>query len=152
MANCPENLEVQLPELVDGADLDDETARTRRRTTASAGDSVRTAKALLSQLDDVPSPAGAHGLFPGLHPHPHARKLLENRRKMVEGELVDWGTAELLAFATLVLHRYPGEDRRRHLQALPRSAQRAGCRARHLQPQALRVVLLQDLATGQPDR
>ena len=44
------------------------------------------------------------GLFPpDFIAHPHTRKLLENRRKMVDGELgVDWGTAELLAFATLV--------------------------------------------------
>ena len=50
------------------------------------------------------SPAGAHGpVPPDFIAHPHTRKLLENRRKMVDGELgVDWGTAELLAFATLV--------------------------------------------------
>ena len=52
------------------------------------------------------------GLFPpDFIAHPHTRRLLENRRRMVEGTLgVDWGTAELLAFASLVLHRYPGED------------------------------------------
>ena len=70
------------------------------------GDSVRTAKALLSQLDDVARKARLEhmGLFPpDFIAHPHTRKLLENRRKMVDGELgVDWGTAELLAFATLV--------------------------------------------------
>ena len=115
----PENLEVQLPEFVDGADLDDiddETARTKAEKDygVRVGDSVRTAKALLSQLDDVARKARLEhmGLFPpDFIAHPHTRKLLENRRKMVEGELgVDWGTAELLAFATLVLHRYPGED------------------------------------------
>ena len=119
------------------------------------GDSVRTAKALLSQLDDVARKARLEhmGLFPpDFIAHPHTRKLLENRRKMVEGELgVDWGTAELLAFATLV-RTGPGETGGAASQALPRSAQRAGCRARHLQPPALRAVLLQTDATGQPDR
>jgi len=97
-------------------DLDDETARTKAEKDygVSVGDSVRTAKALLSQLDDVARKARLEhmGLFPpDFIAHPHTRKLLENRRKMVDGELgVDWGTAELLAFATLTLHRYPGED------------------------------------------
>ena len=98
------------PSSADGMDdVDDDIdalAKAEKDYGVRVGDSVRTAKALLSQLDDVARKARLEhmGLFPpDFIAHPHTRKLLENRRKMVDGELgVDWGTAELLAFATLV--------------------------------------------------
>ena len=54
----------------------------------------------------------------GFHTHPKVEKLLEDRRRMATGEKpVDYGTAEALAFATLleggVPVRFSGQDSRR---------------------------------------
>ncbi|HEY3236382.1 MAG TPA: 2-oxoglutarate dehydrogenase E1 component, partial [Polyangiaceae bacterium] len=61
---------------------------------------------LLLKLSEVPA---------DFHPHPKIRRLLEMRREMAEGKRpLDWGTAELLAFATLVTEgvrvRMTGQD------------------------------------------
>ncbi len=55
---------------------------------------------------------------PGFEPHRTIRRLLDNRRKMIEtGEGVDWAMAEGLAFAALVDEGYPvrlsGQDSER---------------------------------------
>jgi len=52
------------------------------------------------------------------HPHPKIEKLFEKRRTAIEsGEGIDWGTAEALAFATLLHEGHPvrlsGQDSRR---------------------------------------
>ncbi|MBA4062421.1 MAG: 2-oxoglutarate dehydrogenase E1 component [Isosphaera sp.] len=63
--------------------------------------------------------ADAIGTFPqGFTPHPNLRKILEARRENVRGRKhVDWGTAEALAFGSLVLEGTPvrlsGQDSRR---------------------------------------
>jgi len=54
----------------------------------------------------------------GFHPHPKIEKLLERRRETIEsGEEIDWGTAEALAFASLLHEGVPirlsGQDSRR---------------------------------------
>ena len=54
----------------------------------------------------------------GFNPHPKIGKLLEKRLQMVEkGEGLDWGTAEALAFASLLAEGYPirlsGQDSER---------------------------------------
>jgi len=55
---------------------------------------------------------------PGFSPHPKLGRMLEQRREMARGErAVDWGTAELLAFGSLLLQGIPvrlsGQDSRR---------------------------------------
>jgi 2-oxoglutarate dehydrogenase E1 component len=55
---------------------------------------------------------------PGFHPNPKALKILEQRReRAVAGQPLDWGTAEHLAFASLLLEghgiRISGQDARR---------------------------------------
>ncbi|EEH54505.1 uncharacterized protein MICPUCDRAFT_19691, partial [Micromonas pusilla CCMP1545] len=52
-----------------------------------------------------------NSLFPrDFEPHPHVRKLLSQRKAMVDEQTgVDWGTAELLAFGTLLTHDGEGE-------------------------------------------
>jgi 2-oxoglutarate dehydrogenase E1 component len=41
-------------------------------------------------------------------PHPRVKKVLDDRRERVQrGERIDWATAELLAFASLLLERIP---------------------------------------------
>jgi 2-oxoglutarate dehydrogenase E1 component len=62
--------------------------------------------ALLTRLVEVPE---------GFHPHRKIERLLEQRREMAKGErALDWGTAETLAFATLVTEgvrvRLTGQD------------------------------------------
>ncbi|CAG9461158.1 unnamed protein product [Pedinophyceae sp. YPF-701] len=44
---------------------------------------------------------------PRMHLHPDTEKLLQKRRRMIEGDKqrIDWGMAEALAFGTLALHR-----------------------------------------------
>ncbi len=59
--------------------------------------------------------AGVTTIPEGFKPHPKARKLLEERRKMLEGEgRVDWACGEMLAFGTLLLEgtnvRLSGQD------------------------------------------
>src|SRR5256886_465597 len=54
----------------------------------------------------------------GFNVHPTIRRILDNRRKMVEtGESIDWAMGEALAFATLVDEGYPvrlsGQDTER---------------------------------------
>jgi 2-oxoglutarate dehydrogenase E1 component len=44
----------------------------------------------------------------GFTPHPRVKKLLDERRERVQrGERIDWATAELLAFGSLLLERVP---------------------------------------------
>jgi 2-oxoglutarate dehydrogenase E1 component len=55
---------------------------------------------------------------PGFHPNPKALKIVEQRReRAVAGQPLDWGTAEHLAFATILLEghgiRMSGQDARR---------------------------------------
>jgi 2-oxoglutarate dehydrogenase E1 component len=55
---------------------------------------------------------------PGFHPHPKVFKILEQRReRAIAGQPLDWGTAEHLAFASLLLEghgiRFSGQDSRR---------------------------------------
>src|SRR5262249_45093902 len=63
--------------------------------------------------------ADAIGTFPsGFTPHPNLQKVLEARRDNIRGrKFVDWGTAEALAFGSLVLEGTPvrlsGQDSRR---------------------------------------
>ncbi|MFO0822618.1 MAG: 2-oxoglutarate dehydrogenase E1 component [Gemmataceae bacterium] len=63
--------------------------------------------------------AEAIGTFPqGFTPHPNLRKILEARRENIIGRKhVDWGTAEAMAFGSLVLEGTPvrlsGQDSRR---------------------------------------
>ncbi len=63
--------------------------------------------------------ANAIGTFPeGFVPHPNLRKILETRRENILGKkYLDWGTAEALAFGSLVLEGTPvrlsGQDSRR---------------------------------------
>ncbi|HUK14281.1 MAG TPA: multifunctional oxoglutarate decarboxylase/oxoglutarate dehydrogenase thiamine pyrophosphate-binding subunit/dihydrolipoyllysine-residue succinyltransferase subunit [Thermoanaerobaculaceae bacterium] len=53
----------------------------------------------------------------GFHVHPKLARLLEQRRQMLAGDAVDWGTGELLAFGSLLLEGRPvrlsGQDSRR---------------------------------------
>jgi 2-oxoglutarate dehydrogenase E1 component len=55
---------------------------------------------------------------PGFHPNPKALKIVEQRReRAVAGQPLDWGTAEHLALATILLEghgiRFSGQDARR---------------------------------------
>ncbi|MDP9001349.1 MAG: 2-oxoglutarate dehydrogenase E1 component [Myxococcota bacterium] len=55
---------------------------------------------------------------PGFHPSPKALKIVEQRReRALAGQPLDWGTAEHLAFATILLEghgiRFSGQDSRR---------------------------------------
>jgi 2-oxoglutarate dehydrogenase E1 component len=64
---------------------------------------------VLAKLTTVP---------PGFHPNPKALKILEQRReRAIAGQPLDWGTAEHLAFASLLLEghgiRISGQDARR---------------------------------------
>lgn len=57
-------------------------------------------------------------VIPGFTPHPKIARLLEERRRMGEGERpIDWGMAELLAFGSLLWEgtrvRISGQDTRR---------------------------------------
>ncbi len=63
--------------------------------------------------------ADAIGTFPeGFTPHPNLQKILEARRDNIRGrKFVDWGTAEAMAFGSLVMEGTPvrlsGQDSRR---------------------------------------
>ena len=70
----------------------------------------------------------------GFHVHPKLARLLAQRREMLAQSEVDWGTAELLAFGSLLAEGIPvrlsGQDSRRgHLLAAPRRAGGPGHRA-----------------------
>lgn len=70
---------------------------------------VKTLSELLTRLSQVPA---------GFEPHPKAQRILEQRRAMAKGEEpLDWGAAEVLAFASLLAEHRPlrmsGQDVRR---------------------------------------
>jgi len=83
-------------------------------------------------------------LPPGFHLHPKLKGFLERRRRILEGEPVDWATAELLAFGTLVLEGTPvrlsGQDSsrgtfsQRHLALFDYETGREYIPLQHLDP------------------
>ncbi len=95
----------------------------RRLPTVSAAPSVSSEALLqpvstavpLSQLQLV---AAALGRLPeGFHLHPKLKELVQYRSQILQNGTVDWATAELLAFGTLLLEGFPvrlsGQDSRR---------------------------------------
>ena len=87
-------------------------ARRRGHETPSCGRRRRRGRGLGRRGTLLGTPTGlgeplSRSLFPpDFEPHPHVRKLLRARRAMVSedgGEGVDWATAELLAFGSLLL-------------------------------------------------
>ena len=58
--------------------------------------------------------AGATRVPEGFHPHPKIAKLLDERKRMVAEDRIDWGTGEMLAMGSLVLEghhvRLTGQD------------------------------------------
>ena len=79
-------------------------------------DSEPQTRLLAEQLERVQK---ALTTVPGdFHPHPKLERLIENRRKMLAGEMpIDWGLAEALAFGSILENgfniRLSGQDARR---------------------------------------
>jgi 2-oxoglutarate dehydrogenase E1 component len=79
------------------------------RVPIKTGVTLNTIKTLAEQLELLP---------PGFVLHPRVQKLMEERAKMTVGSIpVDWGYAEIMAYATLLNEGYPirftGQDCRR---------------------------------------
>jgi 2-oxoglutarate decarboxylase len=80
----------------------------------------------------------------GFHVHPKLARQLEHRRGMLAADAVDWGTAELLAFGSLLLEDRPvrlaGQDSRRgtfsqrHAVLVDQSSGEEYCPLAHLAP------------------
>ena len=93
--------------------LPDEDGKKKKKEKKEKKDAANAANAdvTAAAADDDDESYHKNSLFPrDFEPHPHVRKLLSQRKAMVDEQTgVDWGTAELLAFGTLLTHDGEGE-------------------------------------------